>query len=82
MTFETPNDKSTLLFFMFKSVRVDNFMKLISSNESVRENTINFQVVPFLASEKEENLNMDIKNKLPKVYSGTLLYLRQSFSRK
>ena len=50
MTFETTNDRSTLLFFMFKSVRVDNFMKLISSNESVRENTINFQVVPFLAS--------------------------------
>ena len=50
MTFETPNDKSTLLFFMFKSVLVDNFMKLISSNESVREKTINFQVVTSLAS--------------------------------
>ena len=25
---------------------------------------------------------MDTKNKLPKVYSGTLLYLRQSFLRK
>ena len=50
MTLETPDDKSTLLFFIFKSVRVDNFMKLIISNESVRENTINFQVVPFLVS--------------------------------
>ena len=26
MTFETPNDRSTFLFFMPKSVRVDNFM--------------------------------------------------------
>ena len=49
MTFETPNDRSTLLFFIFKSVRVDNFMRLISSNESVHKNAINFQVVPFLA---------------------------------
>ena len=26
MTFETPNYRSTLLFFMFKSIRVDNVM--------------------------------------------------------
>ena len=26
VTFETPNDRSTFLFFMLKSVRVDNFM--------------------------------------------------------
>ena len=26
MTFETPNERSTFLFFMLKSVRVDNFM--------------------------------------------------------
>ena len=26
MTFETPNERSTFLFFMLESVRVDNFM--------------------------------------------------------
>ena len=26
MTFETPNERSTFLFFMLKSARVDNFM--------------------------------------------------------
>ena len=26
MTFEAPNDGSTVLFFMFKSARADNFM--------------------------------------------------------